>query len=766
MGKSLRSKTKLQNIAKLFVIFIAITAMGLQGIVHADTEEDVDFGLSSNPSSSLSFYGEDMALYAEKDSYQLLLDNSSGDFVIKSTKTNAEWKSNPDDRGDAEGVVGINKFIMYSQISIVVYDPELGSKRTMVSRTNSVLYENGLTVEPLTDGFRLNYSFPADTNSDGITPEPLFVPVDVELKNQGRLSVSVDVTKIKDFKDRKIIEISLLPFMGSGGVSNEGYLFLPDGSGTLAYFNNNKVHTSPYAQSVYGLDGAKITDYSSEVTESARLPVFGIQKDGVGMMGVISDGDAAATIHGYTSGMVNNQNTAYASFELYPMDMVPIGGSNFVQEFLKYDFERVRIDRLSVDYYFLEEEQSGYTGMARKYREILQQQGVSSANKKTDPYLYLELFGGYRKKSSFLGIPITKRISMTTFSQANEIVDELRTQKIDNLSLLMTNWSEDESKGKVQNKVRAMKNLGGANGLVNLFSALKNDSVDLSLSFNPVSISDSGYGYGKKLHAAKKLSQERIALYSYKPNIYFKDTRVDTRYVLRFPKVEKAVQSFRESLNKKYKGIGLYNEDLATLLYSDYSNGSNYLSRQSMKAKVTEMMDSMDMRWTLKQANAYLLPYAGTIVSVPTSSSQYQLSDQDVPFYQLAVSGLIDYTLPSINLSQDTTHQSFLKALETGSHMYLQLAAGDVSEFSNSTFDEMYSADYQRWKEDVITVYKKLTEAFDQLGSMVLVDHKQLADDVILSTYQGGSRVIINYSKNSFVYEGKTVAAESYIVLY
>lgn len=43
--------------------------------------------------------------------------------------------------------------------------------------------------------------------------------------------------------------------------------------------------------------------------------------------------------------------------------------------------------------------------------------------------------------------------------------------------------------------------------------------------------------------------------------------------------------------------------------------------------------------------------------------------------------------------------------------------------------------------------------------------HDEIAPEVFLTVYSDGSRIVTNYSKKPFVYNGQTVAAEDYKLL-
>ena len=69
--------------------------------------------------------------------------------------------------------------------------------------------------------------------------------------------------------------INVLPFIGAGSNENTGYIFLPDGSGSITRFEDFVGKSINVAGSLYGIDYAYHT-ISGKLQETMRFPVFGI----------------------------------------------------------------------------------------------------------------------------------------------------------------------------------------------------------------------------------------------------------------------------------------------------------------------------------------------------------------------------------------------------------------------------------------------------------------------------------------------------------
>ncbi|MBQ8837318.1 MAG: hypothetical protein IJ002_07430 [Clostridia bacterium] len=72
--------------------------------------------------------------------------------------------------------------------------------------------------------------------------------------------------------------ITMLPFMGAGMYTNDGYTFIPDGSGALMEFGDFTEKNTAISGTVYGTDFAYQTIEGSANQDTMRMPVFGLRE--------------------------------------------------------------------------------------------------------------------------------------------------------------------------------------------------------------------------------------------------------------------------------------------------------------------------------------------------------------------------------------------------------------------------------------------------------------------------------------------------------
>ena len=102
------------------------------------------------------------------------------------------------------------------------------------------------TIENVKNGVKVTYYY----NKAGFS-----FPVEYTLE-EDCLKASLKVSDIKEPKDEKIAtEVTLMSSFGVASDTEDGCFVIPDGSGALVRFNNNKtMDTNAYTQRVYGND--------------------------------------------------------------------------------------------------------------------------------------------------------------------------------------------------------------------------------------------------------------------------------------------------------------------------------------------------------------------------------------------------------------------------------------------------------------------------------------------------------------------------------
>jgi hypothetical protein len=162
--------------------------------------------------------------------------------------------------------------------------------------------------------------------------------------------------------------------------------------------------------------------------------------------------------------------------------------------------------------------------------------------------------------------------------------------------------------------------------------------------------------------------------------------------------------------------------------------------------------------------NSYALPYAKTVLDLPSTDSKYTIVDYAVPFYQMVLSGLAEFSNKSANLGTDL-QKEWLQCAETGASLKVTLVAQNVTETIDTDYDYLCGTDYTAWRETFENMQMQLVNLFNQLGSREMQSNVRLADDVYKTTYTSGKSVVVNYRSEPVQTKDGLVDAKSWLMV-
>ena len=206
----------------------------------------------------------------------------NGELTLSSKQSGETVKSRLDYAKNDSHSSGLVKKMMSSELVIDYYS----EKDILTSSVSTKGYsdEAEVTVKKENDAIRASYNF-----------AELSISFDVVYTlGNDYLSASIDFKSIKETADLKLLQITLLPALFAGTGDDNGYIFVPDGSGALINFNNNSIKA--YNADVYGTEASKDNNMKTSYDRSIRMPVYGMVKNGSGMFAIIESGDAVASI--------------------------------------------------------------------------------------------------------------------------------------------------------------------------------------------------------------------------------------------------------------------------------------------------------------------------------------------------------------------------------------------------------------------------------------------------------------------------------------
>lgn len=591
---------------------------------------------------------------------------------------------------------------------------------------------------------------------------PVFnVSIIYELQDDG-LEVSIPLKEI-DYKQKyPIVEIRPLPFFGAGGKNDKGFIFVPDGSGAIINFNNEKYTQNSYKSDVYGWDYGISRDAVIDETR-VNMPLFGISNNGSSFICILDEGNSYAYIEADVSGGSHDYNFGAANYNLIHSEMMDISAKS--DRTVRMFEDELPDEVLTQKYIFLDDDD--YVSMAVAFRDYLMDR-FPELKKRTESDLpvAVEIIGAIDRTKHYMGIPFRRPFKLTSYKEALEMTKELKDAGITDLSIHYNGWFNDGILHKAPNKVKLISELGNKKDFENLISYTNDNNIDLYLAATIQFVYNNSLtdNFVRVRDAAKHVNRKIVELAPYSP-VYF--GRQDDLYIYYLAKPSYYLNNLdiyaKEIARFGAKGIAF--EDIGKILSADY-NRKNLVSRE--KAKKLQMerlkeLSSQGYNIMIHSGNIYAVPYADFIVNVNLATKGYNIIDEEIPFYEIALHGLISYAGSPINISPNY-YEDLLKTVETGAGLYFSFMAADIFALRDSRYTNYYSSDFNERKDDAINLYYKMKTDLGHIYNQFITDHQKLAKGVYMTEYEDGTQVIVNYNERAYTHKGKEIPAKDYIV--
>ena len=588
---------------------------------------------------------------------------------------------------------------------------------------------------------------------------PLF-NVSVEYKLVGRdLVVSVPLEKIEYKPDFPITNIEILPYFGAGSTEDTGFIVLPESGGAIINFNNGRNGQNAYYANVYGWDYA--SSRTSVVTETRNaFPMFGLSKNGASFLCLLEDGASYGNINADVSGRFDSYNHVDAGYSLVHYESYDVSGKSN-SAFYIYE-ETLPEENISQRYRFGDDD--NYSDMAAEYRKYLLDRYPALGSKKGEGMpAVIEVIGAIDKVQQTAGVPYKQPLELTTFEETVEMADELKALGVDDYKLKLTGAFNDGVKHYVLKDVDIVSELGGKSDFKEMLLALKDRNIKVYLEGQTDFAYDSGVtdGYMTFRDAAKFVSREECELYDYSIVWYGQEDYNDPYYLVK-PEYNKECFDVFKEFTDEY-GIGMALRNTGYLLNSDY-NPKDRFTREQSKEMSREMLEAASEYGTIiNEGNDYALEYADVVTSMDISNSNMAIIDYDVPFYELAIHGLVDYTGVPINLSEDFEYE-LLKSAEFGAGLSFTFMMCPPDRIQETMYYDYFGSSFDLWKEKAAQIYKRFKNDFSGIYNKKMIKHTVGDNNIRITEYEDGTKVYVNYNYKDIESNGVKVPARDYVV--
>jgi hypothetical protein len=262
----------------------------------------------------------------------------------------------------------------------------------------------------------------------------------------------------------------------------------------LVRFTDNFGSYRNVTKPVYGRDYSTSIPESQLIEENYLLPVYGVKNENKGAFAVIEYPDAKASITTGVAGYMYNRFRNYCTISYRERIEISIKNNDGIETTYPRWSEPVSKD-IAVSYYLLNNGSCEYSDMAKIYQDYLIKNYGLKKNVTDKGAFDLTLIGSIKMRKSFLGIPLTLNVPLTTFKQAETIIESLHNRGVDNINIRFLGYNKNGYLNQWTENVKPSGKLGGTGGLKKLIEYCKNNGVNLFLSGELIQVYNSGNGF-------------------------------------------------------------------------------------------------------------------------------------------------------------------------------------------------------------------------------------------------------------------------------
>lgn len=679
------------------------------------------------------------AIVASNDNFSLEWNNEEKQVFFIENATDTVWGTVPkeallqEEKNDS----------LFSPIQIEV--SENISKALDFTRSySSAILNNNVDAKLIENGLEVTYYFEEFKIS---------VPVQFVIRNDS-FAISVISDKITEGNTHKLLSVSLAPFVSScKNGTEDSYLFVPSGNGGLIY--TDSLEPKSYSTEVYGTDASRMLFSRNVEEERNKMPVFGIKVKDKALFSIIENGAEAAQIIGM-SGDESGYSAVYAKcytrgYDVYAdeLDSNSTTVTTVAENFSK--------QRFTVGYYPLSGENADYNGMAKKYKEYLNQNGMHKADVNDSMYS-ISIVGGAKVKKLAVGIPYHTRENATTFSEAATIIKKLKEKTKQTPFVQMTGYGESGIDiGEIAGGGELVGNESDLNKL------LKNYKNNISFDFDVIRFNSNGFGISTLFSAAKSANLQKSERYFNSPALRDYDEDTDSYLLVKRSEIGGVINDVIDlAVENKITNISL--STLGQMCYSDYSDEKYEVkaNTESETEKFLKAIRSKNIKVTTDNANVYAAKLSDNILNLEIEDYGYDGIDQYIPFYQMVFVGVKNVYSEPLNSANNRTVVK-LGALSTGVRFGYNLLKNYSSGFIAKTNVKIYSSLYSDNANEIIKEVNKYNEYYNQIKGAQIDKYTILENGVIKTVFDNGIVAYTNISLSEKVTEVGTISGNGFI---
>ena len=636
----------------------------------------------------------------------------------------------------------------------VLYVLRSNTKENMRKKLQGIFEEMGYTYEDYTADKEYDLS---ERSSD----KPIFNASIIYRLDGDDLVVEVPFDSLEYKKDYPIYTLTPLPYFGAGGKSDEGYLFVPEGGGSLINFNNGKTSQSTYYANVYGWDMCLSRDAVVHNTR-AYYGVYGVANGDDSFICILEDGRTYAAIQADIAGKNHSYNFVNAIYSISQREQYDVGDiAN--SDIYKY-VDKLPQESIVQRYSFISS--GDYVDMAKDYGDYLKNKYGDYLKLNTDSNapVNIEVVGAVDKIKQIMGVPVSRPLRLTTFKDASSMISTLYEEGLKNMSVKMLGWCNGGVKQQILKSIKINSTLGSKKDLRNLCETANSLGINLYLNGITQYALDSNLldGFFSYTDAAKLISKERAQLMEYSRTTYSERDDLDPYYLLH----TEVAANMSDNLVKYAQGlnVGAAFENDGRDVSSDFYKKKPY-SREAVSKLHENRFKGLDStKVMINMGNDYAIPYVDFVTNMDLRGSEYTILDECVPFYQLAIHGYIDYTGRPLNICGNA-EDALLYSAEYGAGLSFSIMKESAFALQKTLYTEYYGSNFDSCHQYIVDTYNRYNSELGHTFCQEMTDHENLTETVSCTEYEDGTKVYVNYGYEEYTDGSVAVPARDYKVV-
>ena len=570
------------------------------------------------------------------------------------------------------------------------------------------------------------------------------------------------------YNARPFRSITLNPYLLSGSVYDEGYILIPCGSGGIIQFNNGRT-MDIVNMPVFGIDPLATGWAYPEPFEQATLPIFGMVRNDIGILAIIEEGAAVATIHANVSDRIDEFNRVFASFDMiFQQGVLLRGGAGGLAS--SFTFDDVYQTDIRMRYVFLTGDDASYMGMARAYQNFLLENNKLNTNPIPDDIpMFVNFLASTPHRAVRLGVPYTRHEPMTTTADAENILRQMHNMGIQNVFAEYSFWGNQGMIAGRMHNTNVLRSIGGNRGMRSLNETANELNFQVFPSQRTVAFTDWIPRFGRINntmltrtinHMVGTETQRDVSLRVFRWTYPLLSPHYWNEYNL----------LVAENINRF--GIdNISSVDLGRTLFGDYSQrGRNaQISRTEAVVFASETLENLsnEMNVMLSNPNSFALAHANVITDLPFGLGSRRIVDFYIPFKQMVLENHIPFSMPAFNIDPMDWRgfdEYMLRAVESRSAPKLILTNEPENAFMVSFYhfqivEQMYfQTMFSRWEDRLGEYYERLNNFFHTVRGAYIINHRVYArGDNVIVEYSNGVVVYLNYGRTPWEIDGMTI---------